>query len=63
MQKILMAFILLCTAFTTAYAQDTQRKKEKDGRILQLTKDAKLTDLIDTIWVTLNPLPLKAFQN
>ena len=48
MQKILMLFILLCTTFTTVYAQDTQRKKEKDARILQLTKDEKLTDLTES---------------
>lgn len=45
MQKILIVFIFLCTTFTTIYAHDTHRKKEKDTRILQLTKDAKLTDL------------------
>jgi hypothetical protein len=45
MQKIVMVLIFLCTVLTTAYAQDTQRKEEKDARILQLTKDKKLTDL------------------
>ena len=48
MQKILMIFLFLCTTFTTVYAQDTQRKKEKNARILQLTKNAKLTDLTES---------------
>ncbi len=47
MQKTLKIFILLCITFTV-YAQDTQRKKEKDARFLQLTKDAKLTDLTES---------------
>ena len=54
MQKIVMVLIFLCTALTTAYAQDAQRKKEKDARILQLTKDEKLTDLtksLDGKWI------------
>lgn len=48
MQKILIVLIFLCTTLTTVYAQDTQRKKEKDERILQLTRNAKLTDLIES---------------
>jgi hypothetical protein len=54
MQKIIIAFILLSTTFTTVYAQDTQHKKEKDTRLMQLTKDAKLADLIaspDRNWI------------
>ncbi len=48
MQKILMVFVFLCTILTTAYAQDTAHKKEKDASILQLTKDSKLTDLTES---------------
>ncbi len=48
MQKILIVFIFLYTTFTTVYAQDTQHRKEKDMRILQLTKGAKLTDLTES---------------
>ena len=48
MQKILMVFILFCTTFAPVYAQDTQSKKEKDARILQLIKDEKLTDLTES---------------
>jgi len=48
MQKILILFIFLYTLFTTVYAQDTQHKKENDTRILQLTKNAKLTDLTES---------------
>lgn len=47
MQKV-MAFICLCTIFTTAYTQDIQQKKEKDAKILQLIKDAKFTDLTES---------------
>lgn len=47
MQKII-TFILLCTTFTTVYAQDIQHKKEKDTRLLQLTKNAKLADLTES---------------
>jgi Tol biopolymer transport system component len=48
MQKIVITLVLLCTTFTTAYSQDTQRKKETNARILLLTKDAKLTDLTES---------------
>jgi dipeptidyl aminopeptidase/acylaminoacyl peptidase len=48
MQEILMIFILLCTSFTSVYAQDTQHTKEKDTRISQLTKNAKATDLTES---------------
>ena len=48
MQKIAMIFVLLCIIFKTVYAQGTQHQKEKDTRILQLTKDAKLTDLTES---------------
>jgi len=46
MQKIVMILIFLCTTFTTVYAEDSQHKK--DARILQLTKDAKSTDLTES---------------
>lgn len=36
----------MCVFLTTVYAQDMQHKKEKNAEILQLTKGAKLTDLI-----------------
>ena len=47
-----MVFVFLCIPFTTVYAQDTQCKKEKDARVLQLTKDAQLTDLLQqfVVW-------------
>ena len=48
MQKILIVFFLLFFTSTTVHAQDTQRKKEKDAKIAQLTQDAKLTDLIES---------------
>ena len=41
----MIALFLLCTTFTIVYAQNTQRTQGKDRRILQLTKDAKSTDL------------------
>ena len=44
MQKIIIVCSFLCAMFTTVYAQDTQRK-EKNVKISQLTKDAKLTNL------------------
>ena len=45
MQKILITFIFLCAFFTAVHAQNIQHKKEKETRLLQLTKDAKLTNL------------------
>jgi len=48
MQKVLIAFIFLCTALTTVYAQDIQHQEEKNARILQLTKNEKLTDLTES---------------
>ena len=48
MKKILIIFIFLCTTFTTVYAQDIPSKKEKDARILQLTRNAKSIDLIES---------------
>ncbi len=47
MQKI-MVFISLCTIFAAAYAEDSQREKEKNVKISQLTKDEKLTDLTES---------------
>lgn len=47
MQKILMVLILLC-ASTTVYAEDTLHKKEKDAKVFQLTKNTKLTNLIES---------------
>lgn len=52
--KKIIAFICLCFIFTTVYAQDIQREKEKDAKISQLTKDAKLADLTesqDSKWI------------
>ena len=43
-----MVFICLCIIFATAYAQDTQSEKEKSLKISQLTKNVKLTDLIES---------------
>lgn len=40
---MLAAFILLCTIFIKVHAEDTPYTKEKSA--MQLTKDAKLTDL------------------
>lgn len=54
MQKIVIALVLLCTTLTIVNAQNTQLTQEKDMRILQLTKDSKLTDLIkspDGKWI------------
>jgi prolyl oligopeptidase PreP (S9A serine peptidase family) len=48
MQKIVIALFLLCTTFTIVYAQNTQLTQEKNTRTLQLTKDAKSTDLIES---------------
>ena len=43
-----MVFIFLCTISTAVCAQDTERKKETDTKILQLTKNAKLADLTES---------------
>ena len=48
MQKIVMVFIFLCTILTTVYAQGTQHKEEENAKILQLAKNAKLTDLTES---------------
>jgi len=44
----MMVFISLCTIVTTVNAEGLQRKKENDAKISQLTKDVKLTDLIES---------------
>lgn len=46
MQKIVVVFIFLCTIFTAVNAENAEHTKEKDTMILQLTKDAKFTDLV-----------------
>lgn len=46
MQKM-MVFLCLCTISTIVYAQDILHK-ERDAKILQLTKDAKFTDLTES---------------
>ena len=48
MRKILNRLILLCFAFTTGYANNTQSNSEKNKKINQLTRGAKLTDLIES---------------
>src|SRR5471030_2201523 len=47
MQKIVMILIFLYTILTTVYAQGTQHKEE-NAKILQLTKNEKLTDLTES---------------
>lgn len=48
MQKTLMVFIFLYTGFATVYAENIQDGKEKDAKIFQLDKNAKVTDLTES---------------
>jgi len=48
MRKILNLLTLLCFSFTTGYANDTQNNSEKNKKINQLTRGAKLTDLLES---------------
>ena len=48
MRKILIILTLLCFGFITGYASDMQNSSEKNKKINQLTRGAKLTDLIES---------------
>ena len=48
MQKTLMVFIFLSTSFAAVYAENIQDRKEKDAKIFQLDKNAKVTDLTES---------------
>ena len=48
MQKTLMVFIFLSTSIAAVYAENIQDRKEKDAKIFQLDKNAKVTDLTES---------------
>ena len=48
MQKILIIFTLLFFCFSASYANSTQNESAKNKKIDQLTRGAKLTDLIES---------------
>ena len=48
MQKIVIVFLLLFATFTVSHAEDAQHKKEKDAKITDTLRGAKLTELIES---------------